>query len=133
VNKRDKFMQRLLAQGIKPHAEEIEGVWREHGEVAVVFFELTPALREEMARAFLWNGDAAVVRMPPEVARRIVSECKERGDEVTPRWLTDKRGWPPWVGRIFVVAHAGATLLVNYEPGEGFSVEPGSTAAGWMS
>jgi hypothetical protein len=98
VTKSEEFMQRLLDQGIKPHAEEIEGVWREHGEVAVVFFELTPELREEMARAFRWNGDATVVRMPPEVARRIVSECKGRGDEVTPRWLTEKRGWPPSVG-----------------------------------
>lgn len=109
---------RLLEQGIKPHADELAPIMIS-GEVAVLAFEPDVAL-EPALRAVGWNA-RAVFRL----ATRWRTRLAQGSDPVTRAWLA-RSGRD--VGRILVFWGAG-TLLVNYTPATGYTLEPGSIAS----
>jgi hypothetical protein len=120
------FFRRLLAEAIQPHAQAIAEIWSDN-EVAVVFFEATERARDEAREVFGWDGASAVFAMPEENVRRLAAGCKQMGDNVTPNWIAAKRP-----GRVFALVHDGSTFLLNCGD-EGWSLEPNSLDAGWMS
>ena len=70
-----------------------------------------------------WDGETAVFEPNTEVMQTMARSCVTRGDHATRRWIHSDR-----VGRIFLAAYSG-TLLLNFTPGRGYSIEPGSTAS----
>jgi hypothetical protein len=120
------FFHRLIERAIKPHAQAIAEMWVEDS-VAVVFFEATGGARAQAKEAFGWDGVSDVFAMPEENARRCAAGCKHMGDNVTHAWLMTNRP-----GRVFALVHDGATFLLNFGD-DGWSLEPNSTDAGWMS
>jgi hypothetical protein len=107
----NQALERILEQGIKPHADAIAPIVIDGEGVAVVVFE--PALEAvTAAQHYGWDGKAKVFKLDAR---------KAQGDSITARWFSSGRP-----GRIFVISGKG-TLLVNYAQGAGFTLEPGST------
>ncbi len=99
-------LERLLNEGIKPHAKEIATIAAD-GDVAIVVFE-PGAGAARAAREAGWDGKAGVLRMSPEFRQQLI----EAADAVTAAWLDRDAGG---AARMFVFAGCG-TLLVNYAP-----------------
>jgi hypothetical protein len=113
----------LLEHTIKPNAETIAEICVSGGIALVV---RNPSDQGRRAAAALgWDGTSAF-EMSMGQRKRMAEECEKVGDAVTARWL---RRSGPGPGRIFAIAGNG-TLLVNFEPGVGYSLEPGSTNRG---
>lgn len=112
-------MDRILEQGIKPHVEAIARIGLD-GDLAVVVFEPSDEAKPALA-AFGWDGKPVF-----SVNRTRAIKLMEKSDPVTRAWVAKKSSAE--CIRIFVFVHLG-TLLVNYRPGEGYSLEPGSTDA----
>jgi len=121
------FFNRFLDDSVKPFSKEIVTIWSQGG-IAVVWFEPSERAIAWLRESFGWDGTAPVVRMPKAVVRAMADNCKEMGDEVTGKWLESKR-----IARVFAILHDASTLLINYEQGRGYSLEPGSTDESWMS
>lgn len=119
-NEVTRFLDELLAEGIKPHWDAIEQII-DTGEIAVVVWNLDDASRKA-ARMIGWDGKTSVFRMAQAVQRKMSAGCASLGQHVTERWLTSK-----CAGRIFAMTGLG-TLLVNYADGLGFSLQPASTS-----
>ena len=110
-----KLLERLLTDGIQPHAGTIAQIVSDGG-IAVVVFEPGPRITK-VARQIGWDKyTAPVVRMPD--AFRFDLAMADTG---TRRWLKRPADGG---GRLFVMSGDG-TLLVNITE-RGFSLEPGS-------
>jgi hypothetical protein len=115
-----RHMQRILDEGIKPHATRIAEVCFGNGGLAVVVFELDEKSQSGL-RQHGWRGEP--VFPMPETMRRALTET----DHITGPWVAQRwRDGDPL--RILLVVHQGS-LLVNYALGRGFYIEPGSTDA----
>jgi hypothetical protein len=117
-------LDRLLNEGIKPHADTLAEI-SAAGEIAIVVYDLAaddPQV-QEAARAAGWDGSTAAFPM----ARDYRAQLATNGDAVTAAWLLQEPSADPErrVGRVFVFTGHG-TLLVNFTPGRGWSFEPGS-------
>jgi hypothetical protein len=112
----DEFFNRLLEKGIKPHVDELTRIVA-RGRIAVVVFEpdLSIPLTVQFLDSLGWEK-RTVFEMPKSAIKNM-----SKSDHVTKAWLTRKAN-----GRIFVIT-GGGTFLVNFEPGGGYSLEPGST------
>lgn len=95
------------------------------GQVAVAVFKLDEgdALAQQAARDIGWDGSSAVFPLSRDHKQRIIDRSVELGDPLTAQWLRGERN-----GRIFLWTGRG-TVLVNFEPGRGYSLEPGSNDA----
>ncbi|HMI82551.1 MAG TPA: hypothetical protein VK550_00590 [Polyangiaceae bacterium] len=111
-----KLMDRVLEQGIKPHAGEIAEIGLS-GRFACVVFEPGPAVREALKK---WGRSEEKVFPLSSGQVRALAQT----DEAARRWFAT----PPDETKIkvFLVVHDG-TLLINHEPGKGYSTEPSST------
>jgi len=125
--KTQETMDRIINNAIKPNAEEIASIFI-RDDIACVVYDLDPECRN-VAKALGWDGKTPVFKIPKSVrktfAHNLRVSCPD--DKVTPRWLEGNRP-----GRIFLMVHTG-TLLMNYEPEVGYTLEPGSTDPGWMN
>jgi len=113
---------RLLNKGIKAHGREIARI-AVGGGIAAVVFEPAPSIVNWLKVNLNWNGEP-MFRLSAKERQWLAEAWQNVGDEVSARWIRGKSG----KGRIFVFSGKG-TLLINWSPGEGFSLEPGSTDA----
>lgn len=102
----------LHEEGIAPNAEAIARI-NLAGGLPVLVFQLHPSCRRG-AKSMGWTGEA-VFELSPAVQKRLA-----RADPVTRRWVQRKG-----THRLFVLVHFGS-LLLNFTPGEGWDLEPGS-------
>ena len=119
------ILDRILNEGIIKNAEAIASIVSDGGIACVVY-----ELREDVvdgARDLGWDGETPAFEMNEEKRKLMAFKCGQMGDVVTKKWLESERQ-----GKIFVMAHAG-TLLVNFDPEDGYSLEPGSTDMSWAS
>jgi hypothetical protein len=128
--KRDVLSElQLLQERIRPYLQELAKV-SVAGEIAVVLCNPSEHGRA-VARELGWDGDATVFCMS-EAGRRRMVDALSSFDPIRTRWLkraikrSSMKSRPE--GRIFFIS-GQRTLLVNYRPGKGFSVEPGSIDA----
>ena len=117
-----KLLNRILDEGIKPYTEELAPIIAD-GDVAIVVFEPADDVKPAL-RAAGWDGRAHVLRMPNGYRKRLARSS----DAVTRAWLTRSASVSGSAGRIFLFVQRG-TLLVNFSPERGYSLEPGSTDA----
>ncbi len=118
------FLERILTEGIKPHADAIARIG-EAGKIAGVVFELHRGVPEDAARRLGWDGVRSTFTISRATARRTIAHA----DQVTAAWVEQRT---PGRTQIFLMVHAG-TLLVNHDLGQGFSLEPYSTRGAWLS
>jgi hypothetical protein len=81
-SKSDATMNRLLEEGIKPHAEEVARICLEGG-IACVVFEPGPEWQHAL-RSHGWNGEP-VFALPAKIRERLA-----KSDHVTKRWVERK-------------------------------------------
>jgi hypothetical protein len=120
-----RMMNAFLDEAIKPHVDIIAPIVIA-GDVAVIVHKPSASAARAL-HELGWNGSAPAFQLRSEDTERIAESCARMGDEVTGRWLRSGRQ-----GRMFVFWGDG-TLLINHAEGQGFSLEPGSTNAGWMN
>ena len=110
------FLDRLLNEGIKPHAETISPIHLSGG-IAVVVYNWHGD--DETLEACATGRGAQAFRLPPRVKNQL-----RDADHITRAWC-DRKG----PGRLFVLTGRG-TFLVNFDPESGgYSFEPGSLDA----
>lgn len=112
----------LLERAIKPHAHAIAEILSEGG-IAAVVFEPQESTLDALTGQFGWHGEA-VFLFTGDNRNVFAKRCEDLGDDVAARWLRAENR----PGRILLFAALG-TLLVNFVPGQGFGLEPGSTNA----
>ena len=118
-------LERLLAHAIKPNADKLAPILLDQ-DVAVVFFEVGEGSRrgrrlaQDAARALGWNGKRVEVQRLDQMRAREVADQLPVNDPAAAAWFRRRAE-----GRILVVMHQG-TLCVNYAPGWGYSIEPGT-------
>lgn len=104
---------------IKAHAEGIAEIIST-GKVAVVVFEPSQQAKEILRQAYAWNGEP-FFRLSTKQRKALARSLDNGyGDKVASRWLTDGRD-----GRILVFTQNGS-LCVNFTPGKGYEIEPGT-------
>jgi hypothetical protein len=108
----------LLKRGILPHADELSRI-AVRSEVAVIVFEPHDSVLPRL-EAMGWKGRPifSITRARGE------KDARKSCDHILQRWAA--RPSDEECLRILVVTHS-ETVLVNYAPGEGFRIEPGST------
>jgi len=110
-------LNKLLEDGLKPHAAAIAEIAM-RGDIAVVLFE--PSWGGiDAARVLGRSGSEMVFAINRTRARKHLSGA----DHITAKWVERRE---KGVARVFVIMNEG-TLLVNYRPGAGWEIEPGST------
>jgi hypothetical protein len=114
-----EILNRVLAQGIKPHRSQIVKTGKA-GEVAVVLFDAGDGAIE-VAKKLGRQGDEAIFAVSSQMARHALADA----DAMTQKWFaaSPSKG----VIKIYVLVN-DEHLLVNFQPGHGFSLEPGSAA-----
>jgi hypothetical protein len=119
-----EVLQPIIDNCFRPNADALSKIIG-RGEVAVVVFKLdeSDALALQAARDIGWDGTSVVFQLAGHTKKRLIEVSEQQADPVTARWLRGGR-----TGRIFLWTGRG-TLLINYQPGAGYSVEPGSTDA----
>ena len=124
---KQELMDRIVKKGFGENAEAIMPIIARN-EIAVVVFELDPA-NWSAARDFGWDGKSPVFKMSKSLIKNFARGIRANfpDDKATPRWLENGR-----FGRIFLLIHHG-TLLVNFDPESGYSLEPGSDDPNWMN
>jgi hypothetical protein len=117
-------LQRIIDNCFTPNASALAGIIG-RGEVAVVVFEPDPvdAVMKQALRDLGWDGASVVFQLAAGHKKRLIADSVEHADLVTARWLRGGR-----TGRIFLWSGRG-TLLINFQQGVGYSLEPGSTDA----
>jgi hypothetical protein len=112
-----EILNRLLARGIKPHRSQIVKMGSA-GDVAVVMFDPSEG-GIEVAKKLGRQGDEPVFAVNVQAACRAMTDA----DAMTQKWFSSapSRG----VIKIYVLVN-DEHLLVNFKPGHGFSLEPGS-------
>lgn len=124
-----KVMDRILKEGIVAHADAIAPICAV-GDIAVVVFELDPSFHEGV-RQWGWDGSCPVFRLSNARRKNAIRYFRQIGDTVSANWFERKQD-----ERIFLFNGPGSSLLINFKPGEGYSLEPGSLDANaktWMS
>lgn len=111
----ERMWQRLTDKGLIPHASELAPLLGP-GKVAVLVFEPNDTVKDALF-PLGWDGKAAVFQMSKSVARRYA----KLSDPVTAAWLM--RDSSP--GRLLVFWGLGSVLM-NWTPGRGLTIEPGS-------
>ena len=116
---------RLLDEAIKPNAQKIARICLER-DVALIFFAPGPDPDvRAAAKKMGWKGGRIEVRRMTRRSARDFADLLHPGDPAA-AWFRRRVE-----GRIFVVMEGG-TLCVNFIPGCGFTLEPGTTNSGWM-
>lgn len=116
----NEIMQRLIDTCIKPHANWFVKT-ADRGEFVAMLFEPAP-LVIEVSKTLGRRRDAKHWALPPEAVRSL-----RHTDHVANQWFaTAPRADHV---KIFVLAHSGSTLLLNFEPGKGYYLEAGSLDA----
>jgi len=121
--------------GITPIEELLEREVRPHAEMLVklhpadtIGLVVSPDLPLEMRRRIGGTEDSTGFVLSKSHRRGMAADHRAAGDSTTARWLTSKRP-----GRILYISGAGGMLLLNYSPGAGFEIEPGSLDDEWKS
>lgn len=123
-----EFLAGVVSTTIVPMMAVVQVIWEVHG-VVVAVFEPTDRARDFLRKDLGWDGLSPVFRLPRGAGRRMADGCKQLGETVTGDWLKARR-----YGRVFLVAHDCATLLLNYNAAiDLWDIEPGSTDTEWMS
>ena len=120
-----KILDRLLDEGIKPHATEIAEIVAD-GDLAALMFEPSEQAKQAV-QSLGWDGQAAAFKVAGERAKALAVQLRKVGDTATAAWLERKQP-----GRILVFTGDG-TLCVNFQPGGGFSIEPGTLDAATLN
>lgn len=111
------YFETLLDECVRPNRDAVADII--HGDgIAVVLFRASPRVQQG-ARAMGWDGEAPVFRLADEAREKMAAGSEAAGDAVTARWMRASRS-----GRIFVIAHDGVTWLLNFDPDNGYSLEP---------
>lgn len=129
-----EFLNRLLEEGIKPLSEKIATIHL-NGDVAVLFFEIETGDSAEAKTAMASAKDLGWTGGRAEVAAMTKTRAAKFADAIATiaptdpaiAWLRGRKS-----GRIFVCVSA-ATLCVNFVPGTGFTIEPGTLDRQWLS
>ena len=127
------YLLQLTERSLKPNAEAIAAIIATSG-IAVVLYPPDADIPDHFATILRDMGrvdDERVFRMTSACAKRMAANigADHSADKVTPRWLLKKRP-----GRIFVLdVVGGGSLLVNFTPGVGLSLEPGQSDRDWKS
>jgi hypothetical protein len=110
-------LNRVLAQGIKPHRTKIVQMGRA-GDVAVVLLDASDG-GIESAKKLGRRGEEPIFGVSSLAARGALVDA----DAMTQKWFSaaPSKG----VIKIYVLVQ-DEHLLVNFRPGHGFSLEPGS-------
>ena len=116
-------LDRLLEEGIIPHATQISECWVA-GALPVVAFKMT-GIALAAWQAMFPGLDPTANPVVGIIAAELASSIKAGGglDFITEAWL--QRAPTDDEHPIYVMAHEGC-LLVNHRMGHGFSIEPGS-------
>jgi hypothetical protein len=119
-----KVLQPIIDNCFTPHATELAAI-TDRGEIAVVVFDPDPAstVMQQALRDLGWDGASVVFQLGAGLKKRLIADSVEHADLVTARWLRGGR-----TGRIFLWTGRG-TLLINFQQGVGYSLEPGSSDA----
>lgn len=132
---RVQLLDRVHAEAIMPNAEAIAQIFVER-DVALVFYEIggpapvTDRSAKEGARALGWGeGRVEIGRLTHAQAGKIADEIERStpGDVAAISWFRRHSE-----GRLFILVQA-ATFCIDFEPGKGFSIAPGTTNAEWKS
>jgi hypothetical protein len=115
-NREVAFKARALELALRPNARRIAEI-ASNGDIAVVVFEAQGEVAD-LAKLLGWDGLAPVFQLCN--AKRILF-ASSGIDQISSRWLTRNTEIP----RVFLVTGLG-TLLLNFIPGSGWQVEPGS-------
>ena len=115
-----EFLNDLLDSGIKPNSETLSRIAL-MGDVAVLLWRPTDQTRSA-ATSLGWDGESQAFRMGDGERARAIEVLRREGEPATSKWLKGSR---PGLGRILVLNGDGC-LCVNFRPGEGFSIEPGT-------
>lgn len=111
-------LDRILVD-IKAHAAGIAEIIA-RGKVAVVVCEPSQQAKDALRQAYNWNGEP-VFRLSTRQRKTLARSLDDNfGDKAASRWLTDDRD-----GRLLVFAQSGS-LCVNFTPGKGYEIEPGT-------
>lgn len=130
-----QLLGRVYAEAIMPNVDELARIFVER-DVALVFYEIggpdpaTDRMAKEGARALGWGGGRVEVgRLTHARAGRMADEIERStpGDVAGIAWFRRHSE-----GRLFVLVQAG-TFCFDFEPGNGFSIAPGTTDADWKS
>ena len=131
--------ERIVAEGIKPHAETIARA-HDNGEVAVVFFNISDEHSHAMASADVrgyrdavksmgWRGGRSECVAWNRTRAEKFADALARTSPADPcaQWLRGRRP-----GRIFVWSGLGS-LCINFDPKSGYSSAPGTGDHEWMA
>ena len=130
-----QLLDRVHAEAIMPNADALARICSER-DVALIFYEIggpdpvTDRTAKEGARALGWGGGRVeIARLTHTQAGKIADEIERSnpGDVAAISWFRRHSE-----GRLFVLVQAG-TFCVDFEPGKGFSIAPGTTDAEWKS
>lgn len=130
-----QLLNRVHAEAIMPNAEALAQIFIER-DVALVFYEIggpdpdTDRMVKDGARAMGWEGGRVEIgRLTHERAGLMADaiEHSNAGDVAGIAWLRRHSQ-----GRLFLLVQAG-TFCIDFEPGSGFSLAPGTTDAEWKS
>lgn len=130
-----QLLDRVYAEAIMPNVDALARIFVER-DVALVFYEIggpdpaTDRMAKEAALALGWGGGRV------EVGRLTHTQAGTMADEIERSNPGDVAGIA-WFrrhseGRLFVLVQAG-TFCFDFEPGNGFSIAPGTTDAEWKS
>ena len=130
-----QLLDRVHAEVIMPNVDALAQIFIDR-DVALVFYEIggpdptTDRMVKEGARAFGWGGGRVeVARLTHMRAGEMADELERSnpGDVAAISWLRRRSE-----GRLFVLIQGG-TFCIDFEPGKGFSIAPGTTDAEWKS
>jgi len=130
-----QLLDRVHAEAIMPNVDALAQICVER-DVALVFYEIggrdpvTDRTAKEGARALGWGGGRVEIgRLTHTQAGKMADEIERSnpGDVAAISWFRRHSE-----GRLFVLVQA-ATFCVDFDPGKGFSIAPGTTDAEWKS
>jgi hypothetical protein len=130
-----QLLDRVYAEAIMPNVDALARIFTER-DIALVFYEIggpdpaTDRMAKEGARALGWGGGRVEVgRLTHTQAGKLADEIERSnpGDVAGIAWFRRHSE-----GRLFVLVQAG-TFCFDFEPGNGFSIAPGTTDAEWKS
>lgn len=117
-------LQRVVNLGLRPIAPEI-AVIGFTGDVVVALYE--PGEKAQArARALGWDGKSRIFRLTAD-GKRALAASDEVSDAGIAKWLASKFDPAAPVARIYVLT-GDESLLVNFTPYGGWSLEPPATA-----
>jgi hypothetical protein len=111
------ILERLAREGIVPNVDSILAITKA-GDLPVLVFEPGEKVAADLKKGLGWSGNGVF-----GVPKWIFAEALQGVDPQASRWVVSE---PPEGGfRLFVYINDG-TLLMNWAPGRGLWLEPGS-------